>query len=125
MTAPTGKGKTALLTALSLGVIKGNDKGGVSSAIGCAVEQGRVAYITKENPADFRMKLAVNSYFHGLDADCLSRNLLVLDGRADAPEAICESLRRDAEENGLFQLVDYDTFQAGFVADPAGTEFQR
>jgi len=71
----------------SLAVIKGGKDG--AAIIGYDVEQGRVAYITKENPADFRMKLAVNCYVHHIDRDLLNKNLLVLDGRRDSPAAIC------------------------------------
>jgi hypothetical protein len=118
VTGRRGSGKTALMITGSLAVIKGGKDG--AAIIGYDVEQGRVAYITKENPADFRMKLAVNCYVHHIDRDLLNKNLLVLDGRTDSPAAICEALRIDAENNGPFQLVCYDTFQAGFAAAGAG-----
>jgi hypothetical protein len=63
------------------------------------------------------MKLALNAYFHAVDADALPR-MAVIDERL-SPEEISKQLEVDAEENGPFQLVIYDTFQAGFI----GSEF--
>jgi AAA domain len=119
LTARRGGGKTALLTAIKLGVETGNEK-----VLGCEVTRGRVAYVSKENPDDFRMKLVVNCYYYGLDHAFANQWSRILDGRADTPEAICEALKRDAGENGPFQLICYDTFQAGFAAC-GGEEFNN
>jgi hypothetical protein len=116
ITARQGGGKTAFMIAASMAVVLGD-----ATIIGCEVEQGRVAYVTIENPADFRMKLAVNCYAHGVSYDAIAPLLAIIDGR-DPPEAIVEGLRLDAEVNGPFQLVCFDTFQAGFVA-AGGVEF--
>jgi hypothetical protein len=118
LTARRGTGKTAFLITASLAIMKGT-----SEVMGSDVERGRVAYVTKENPDDFRMKLAANCYVHGIDHNFLNEWMLVLDGRADSPESICQTLKINAEEYGAFQLVCYDTFQAGFAADATGKEF--
>lgn len=117
VTAKRGGGKTAFLIGATLAIIKGNP-----TILGTEVQQGRVAYVVKENPDDFRMKLAVNCYLHGVTHLDLNNGLLVLDGRTDAPESIVEKLKIDAEEYGPFQLVCYDTFQAGF-SGVGGAEF--
>jgi hypothetical protein len=79
-----------------------------------------VAYVAKENPDDFKMKLAVNCYLHGIAWNLLNERLFVFDGRNDSPEAICAALQIDAAANGGFALICYDTFQAGFAAAAAG-----
>jgi hypothetical protein len=70
------------------------------------------------------MKLATNCFVHGIDREFLNKQLLVLDGRSDSPEQICE-VQRDAEHNGLFQLIPYDTFQAGYAGEPRATDFNE
>jgi AAA domain len=50
LTARRGGGKTAWMIAASLAVMTGR-----SDILGREVEQGRVAYIVKENSADFRI----------------------------------------------------------------------
>jgi hypothetical protein len=51
LTARRSGGKTALLIAAALAPIKGGRE-----ILGREVEQGRAAYVIKENPDDFRMK---------------------------------------------------------------------
>jgi AAA domain len=114
LTAKQGSGKTALMIAGTIAVIKGD-----KSILGCDVEQGRVAYVTIVNPTDFRMKLAVNCFVHGLSYAEVEPLIAIIDGR-DTPEQIYEGLKLDAEENGQFQLICFDTFQAGFAAANAG-----
>lgn len=114
LTAKQGSGKTAFMIAASLAVVLGNE-----TILGCEVEKGRVAYVTIENPTDFKMKLAVNCYVHNISYAEIEHRLAIIDGR-DTPEQIYEGLKRDAEENGPFQLVCFDTFQAGFAAANAG-----
>jgi hypothetical protein len=92
-------------------VIKGDEK-----IMGVAVAAGRVAYVIKENPIDFMMKLSVNFHFHEIDHEVTNERLLVLDRRADSPEQIAEKLKRDAGEHGHYKLICYDTFQSGFAA---------
>jgi AAA domain len=118
LTARRGDGKTAWLICATAATIKGDGE----KILGFPVRQGRVVYVAKENPDDFKMKLAVNCYIHGVTWEMLDTFLLVLDGRTDSPEQICEALRIDAEANGGFSLALYDTFQAGFSA-AAGQEF--
>jgi 5S rRNA maturation endonuclease (ribonuclease M5) len=114
LTAKPGTGKTAGMIAATLAVETGRE-----DILGCAVECGRVAYVTIENPVDFKMKLAVNCYFHNISFDEIEPRVAIIDGR-DTPEQIYEGLRLDAEAHGGFQLVNFDTFQAGFAVANAG-----
>jgi hypothetical protein len=56
---------------------------------------------------------------HALSYDDVAPYIAIIDGN-DRPEEILEGLRFDAEENGQFQLVIYDTFQAGFAISSNG-----
>jgi AAA domain len=114
LTAKPGTGKTAGMIAATLAVETGRE-----DILGCAVECGRVAYVTIENPVDFKMKLAVNCYFHNISFDEIEPRVAIIDGR-DTPEQIYEGLRLDADAHGDFQLVNFDTFQAGFAVANAG-----
>lgn len=114
LTAKQGSGKTAFMIAATLAVVLGN-----KDILGCEVEKGRVAYVTIENPTDFKMKFAVNCYVHNISYDEAEPLIAIIDGR-DTPEQIYEGLKLDAEANGAFQLVCFDTFQAGFAAANAG-----
>jgi hypothetical protein len=114
ITAKPGTGKTAWKIAATLAV--GMDRRDI---LGLDVESGRVAYVTIENPIDFKMKLAANCFAHNITYDEIEPRVAIIDGR-DAPEQIYEGLKLDAEANGVFQLVCFDTFQAGFAAANAG-----
>jgi hypothetical protein len=114
LTAKPGTGKTAWMIAATLAVETGRE-----NILGCPVERDRVAYVTIENPVDFKMKLAVNCYFHNISFDEIEHRVAIIDGR-DTPEQIYEGLRLDAEAHGNFQLVNFDTFQAGFAVANAG-----
>ena len=82
------------------------------------MQKGRVAYVTLENPADFRMKLSVNRFILNIPMADFGDNLVIIDARL-SPEEILDQLEVSSEENGPLQLVIYDTFQAGFE----GAEF--
>ena len=114
ITAKQGSGKTAFMIAATLAVSFGR-----KDILTCAVERGRAAYVTIENPVDFKMKLAVNCYVHNISYDEAEPLIAIIDGR-DTPEQIYDGLKLDAEANGGFQLVCFDTFQAGFAAANAG-----
>jgi hypothetical protein len=114
LTAKPGTGKTAWMITATLAVETGR-----KDILGCAVECGRVAFVTIENPVDFKMKLAVNCYFHNISFDQIESRVAIIDGR-DTPEQIYEGLRLDADAHGDFQLVNFDTFQAGFAVANAG-----
>jgi RecA-family ATPase len=113
LTAKRGAGKTSLLTGISLAVGTGR-----SDILGLEVEKGRVAYIILENPTDFRMKLSVTAFALGIDVEALEDTITVLDARLPH-EQVMALLQIDAAAKGPFQLVCYDTFQAGFT----GAEF--
>jgi AAA domain len=114
LTAKTGAGKTASAQAVTFAVTMNRP-----NIIGAEVAPGRVAYVTFENPTDFKMKLAAGCYVHGISWDEIEPRLAVIEGR-DTPEQILEGLKLDAEANGSFQHVNIDTLQAGFSAAGAG-----
>jgi RecA-family ATPase len=114
LTAKQGSGKTALKIGATIAVSMNRP-----DVIGCDVEPGRVAYVSIENPTDFKMKLAANCFAHNVSCDEIEPRVAIIDGR-DTPEQIFAGLKLDAEENGPFQLVCFDTFQAGFAAAGAG-----
>lgn len=109
LTAKRGAGKTAFLTSTSLAVSTGNN-----DILGFEVEKGRVAYIILENPIDFRMKLSVTAFARNIDVLSLNESVRILDMRLPH-EQIMQLLKRDTDLFGPFQLVCYDTFQAGFA----------
>jgi len=111
LTGVRGHGKTAMAITMTIAIAKGGE-----AILCCRVAQGRVAYITKENPTDFKMKLAVNCFVRGLSFDDVAPLIAIIPGD-DSPEAIMEGLRLNAEKSGQFVLVIYDTFQAGFDGD--------
>jgi hypothetical protein len=113
VTAKRSAGKTALLTSTALAVSTGRE-----DILGLEVEEGRVAYIILENPTDFRMKLSVAAFARNVEVQSLDESVRILDMRLPH-ERIMELLKRDADRFGPFQLVNYDTFQAGF----AGADF--
>jgi hypothetical protein len=108
VTGRRGTGKTAFLQGVSLTTVSGD-----KNILGLESGPGRVAYIILENPTDFRMKLAVNAYVHGIGIDRLNSHLAVLDARLPHSEVLAQ-IHYDAGQNGPFRLVCYDTFQAGF-----------
>jgi AAA domain len=113
LTAKRGAGKTALLTGAALAVASRR-----SDILKCEVEKGRVAYVILENPTDFRMKLSVTAFALGIDVQALEDTIAVLDMRLPHAQ-IMKLLKTNAAAKGPFQLVCYDTFQAGFT----GAEF--
>lgn len=115
LTGKRGTGKTAIMLTTALALIMGR-----SDILGPDVEKGRVAYIALENPTDIRMKLAVNAFVHCATTDILNDGMVVIDGRLP-PEEIFQQLKVVAEEDGPFQCIFYDTFQAGF----SGSEFNN
>jgi AAA domain/Winged helix-turn-helix DNA-binding len=112
VTARRGVGKTAFLTSTALAVATGRSDR--SDILGLDVEKGRVAYIILENPSDFLMKLSVTAFARGIDVQSLNEKIRIIDMRRPH-EAIMSALRNDADRLGPFQLVCYDTFQAGFA----------
>ena len=109
VTAKRGAGKTAFLTSTALAVGTGR-----ADILGTDVEKGRVAYIIFENPTDFLMKLSVTAYARGVDVRPLNEQIRVIDMKLPHEE-IMSALQLDAEQFGPFQLICYDTFQAGFA----------
>jgi hypothetical protein len=108
VTAKRSAGKTAFLTSTALAVAADR-----SDIHGFDVEKGRVAYIILENPTDFLMKLAVTAFALGIDVQKLNDKFVIIDMKR-SHEAIMRALRENAARFGPFQLVNYDTFQAGF-----------
>jgi hypothetical protein len=59
------------------------------------------------------MKLSVAAFAQNVEVSELNNEFMILDMRLPH-ERIMELLKRDADRFGPFQLVNYDTFQAGF-----------
>jgi hypothetical protein len=114
LTGRTGHGKTAFATMLSLAGATGRGE-----IFGRKVRQGRVAYISMENPEDFKMKLAANCFLHAILYDEIAPFMTVFDDQ-HSPESIEEGLKLDAKENGPFKFIFYDTLQAGFALAGGG-----
>jgi hypothetical protein len=115
LTGKRGTGKTAFLLSAAMAIITGRD-----NLIGFPVEYGRVAYIALENPTDIRMKLAINAFADNVYPKDLDERMAIIDGRLP-PKEIVEQLSADIEESGEFQIVLFDTFQAGFT----GSDFNN
>jgi hypothetical protein len=96
LTAKPGTGKTAWMITATLAVETGRE-----DILGCGVERGRVAYVTIENPVDFKMKLAVNCYLHNISYDEIEPRVAIIDGR-DTPEQIYEGLKLDLKRMAIF-----------------------
>jgi hypothetical protein len=101
------------MTGSALSVVAGKN-----DILGFEVEKGRIAYIILENPTDFRMKLSVSCYFHNITVKDFNTGFTVEDARMPH-EQMMAKLKADADRYGPFQLICYDTFQAGF----AGAQF--
>ena len=82
LTAKPGTGKTAWKIAATLAV--GMNRRDI---LGLDVESGRVAYVTIENPIDFKMKLAANCFANNITYDEIEPRVANIDGR-DTPEQI-------------------------------------
>jgi len=110
LTARTGHGKTVLLASASIAIATGD-----GNILGFETKRGRVAYLTFENPDDFRMKLVAASRAHGKSETDILDNIIVCDQHFTTQEIF----------NGLkglgceFALVVIDTLQAAF----AGKDF--
>jgi hypothetical protein len=108
LTATTGTGKTALLSATALAIGAGRN-----DILGREVMKGRAAFSTAENPDGLKMRLGVSAFYWNIDPTVIGRNVLVSDTRV-SPEAIYKELKRDAQEHGPFVAVFIDTWQAFF-----------
>lgn len=105
LTARTGVGKTAWLISTALALVTGR-----AEIIGRAVEQGRVAFCTAENPDGVRMRFAVNCFHWNVDQPAIGDRLIISDNRV-RPEEIGDYLRRDG---GPFAAIFVETWQAFF-----------
>jgi hypothetical protein len=115
LTAKTGAGKTALLIAAALAVATGR-----SELIGRTVKKGRVAFISAENPDDFRMRLLVAARTVNIDLEELGDDLMIFDRRA-SPGELIGALEAEAS-HGPFTLIMIDTLAAFYtgsnISDP-------
>jgi len=123
LTAKTGVGKTAFMIAAALAIATGR-----KDILGTDVVQGRVAFLSFENPDDSRMRLMIAAYLLQVDISEISADLVVLDKRAK-PEKIAAQLEEMATERP-FSLILADTLAAWFDGDNVndsvqGGEFMR
>jgi hypothetical protein len=111
LTSGTGAGKTTWLSAENIALASGD-----AAQIGVGVKKGAVAYLTFENPDDFRMKLCAAAVANGKSVDDLT-NLWVIRANIK-PEASFAELNKMGVE---FIQVTVDTLQAAFD----GTDFNN
>ncbi len=121
LTARTGHGKTAFLVASAFAVATGR-----RDILGIGAKRGRVAFLTFENPDDFRMRLMAAAYLYNINVN--EADIEILDYRVKPEEAVKE-LKRLADVTP-FTLVVVDTLAAFFdgnVSNDAtqGGEFMR
>ena len=105
LTAKTGAGKTVLLSAASIAVAS-NDH----VMLGVGVKQCAIAYLTYENPADFRMKLHAAAVANGKTGADLDQGLFVIRAHLVLADAYKELVATGVE----FGLIVIDTLQAAF-----------
>jgi energy-coupling factor transporter ATP-binding protein EcfA2 len=120
LTGRTGCGKTSFLVILAIAVAAASEK-----ILGRQCEQGRVAFLTAENPDDLRMKFMVVCTYLQVDFDSIKDRIIIID-RREKPEDAFFTLSQTCE----FRLVVVDTFAAYFdgknVNDAVeGGEFMR
>ncbi len=107
-TAKTGDGKTGVLITNTVAVSSGRQ----DILPEHEINPGRVAYLTCENPANFRDRLITTCYAHNIDPASLGNNYLVLDA-FDTPENMEHSLKAHAKD-GPFRMIVIDTLQSYF-----------
>lgn len=105
LTAKTGAGKTAweIMAALSIAT-------GRADILGLNVEQGRVAFLTIENPDDTRMRIKIAAWLFQIDPSELAQALVVLDHK-EKPEDITAELK-SLSMAGEFKAIFVDTLAA-------------
>jgi AAA domain len=110
LTGRTGHTKTAFLVIVALAIVTGRQ-----DLLGLEVSQGRVAYLSYENPGDVRMRFGVAAHRLGIDPDVVDKALMILDYRISPEEVAKELIALSTTENGgPFSLVIVDTLQAAF-----------
>jgi RecA-family ATPase len=110
MTGATGSGKTAIALLISIYVCLGGRKLGPHE-----IEQGRVLYITTENPMDVRMRLIGMAQQMAFDPASIDRNFLVIeDIDAGLTLEMLRQIRTEVGEVGEVALVVVDTSSALF-----------
>lgn len=117
LTAKTGAGKTAWMISASMAVATGR-----GDILNLEVEQGRVAFLTFENPDDVRMRLMIAAYLFNIDIQDIDSRLMILDARVK-PEAVLIDLR-EASVGGNFRLIFVDTLAAFFDGDDVNNAVQ-
>jgi hypothetical protein len=107
LTAKTGTGKTALFVIMALAIATGR-----RDILGLEVEQGRVAYLTAENPDDTRMRFMIACFLLNIEFAQIADRIVILD-RRERPEDIVAALTKLAKE-APFAVVLMDTLAAFF-----------
>jgi hypothetical protein len=110
MTGATGSGKTAIALLISIYVCLGGRKLGPHE-----IDQGRVLYITTENPLDVRMRLIGMAQQMAFDPASIDRNFLVIqDMDAGLTLETVSQIKTEVGEVGDVALVVVDTSSALF-----------
>lgn len=115
LTGKSGAGKTALLLLLAAHIALGRAVGN------CEVEQGRVLYLSGENPDDVRMRWIAMA--QQLDFDIETIGVHFIDGRHRV-SVVKESMREELESIGGVSLIVVDTSTAYFEGDDENSNTQ-
>jgi AAA domain/Bifunctional DNA primase/polymerase, N-terminal len=111
-TGKTGSGKTAFLMLLGLAIAFNR-----GDLFRNTIEPGRVAYLTAENPRNFRMRLIATCGELGIDVtDTEASNKFVVQDFFSKPEDMLASSKLH-EADGGFRLVIIDTAASFFDGD--------
>lgn len=117
LTAKTGSGKTAFLILLAIALAFER-----RDLFRNAIEPGRVAYLTCENPRNFRMRLMAAVGEVGIDVAETAGKLLIQDWYG-TPEEMLASLKLHAAD-GPFKLIIIDTMASFFPGDNSNDNAQ-
>lgn len=104
LTAPTGAGKTAILTTIELHLVAGRPLAGRDLA------PGRVLCLCGENPDDKRMRMIATAQQMGIEMSCL--DLITVVSHTFSIEERLDEISSLAMKAGGFSLVSVDTSPA-------------
>ncbi|WOJ89895.1 AAA family ATPase [Methylocapsa polymorpha] len=111
LTARTGHGKTAFLVAATLAIATGRP-----DILGLEVTQGRVAFLTFENPDDVRMRFMIAAYALNIDLE-------PEDGTGDVPAGIVADTKGLTPQRA--RLARFSAWIASVEADLAKLQSGR
>jgi AAA domain len=119
LTAKTEKcglsGPVNMAIAVALGIQDGE-------LLGLEVEQGRVAFLTCENPDGLKLRVRIARRRFGIEPGAL-RGKLLIQSSFDTPERMLAAAHKHAK-SGEFKLIILDTLQSFFPGDDSSSSGQ-